>query len=45
MTEILKKIADLQDNSLLICDDDNPFRERLVRSMTKKDSMLHKPKV
>ena len=36
MTEILKKIADFQDKSLLIVDDDNPFRDRLARSMEKK---------
>ena len=36
MLEIAKKIADLQDKSLLIVDDDYPFRERLVRSMQKK---------
>ena len=36
MTEILKKIADFQDKSLLVVDDDNPFRDRLARSMEKK---------
>ena len=36
MTELLKKIADFQDKSLLIVDDDNPFRGRLARSMEKK---------
>ena len=32
----LKKISDFRDNSLLIVDDDNPFRERLSRAMEKK---------
>ena len=36
MTEIVKKISDFQDKSLLIVDDDNPFRDRLARSMEKK---------
>ena len=38
MTEVenLKKISDFKDNSLLIVDDDNPFRERLARAMEKK---------
>ena len=38
MTEIntLKKISDFKDKSLLIVDDDNPFRERLARAMEKK---------
>ena len=38
MTEAntLKKISDFKDNSLLIVDDDNPFRERLARAMEKK---------
>ena len=31
-----KNIVDLQDKSLLIVDDDNPFRERLARAMEKK---------
>ena len=30
------KIAEFDDKSLLIVDDDNPFRERLARSMEKK---------
>ena len=33
---ILNKIADFTDKSLLIVDDDNPFRERLARAMEKK---------
>ena len=38
MTEanMLKKISDFNDKSLLIVDDDNPFRERLARAMEKK---------
>ena len=36
MVEIIKKINDFQDKSLLIVDDDNPFRDRLARSMEKK---------
>ena len=38
MTEVenLKKISNFKDNSLLIVDDDNPFRERLSRAMEKK---------
>ena len=35
MTNI-QKITDFKDNSLLIVDDDNPFRERLSRAMEKK---------
>ena len=31
-----KKISDFKDKSLLIVDDDNPFRERLARAMEKK---------
>ena len=34
--ENLKKISNFRDNSLLIVDDDNPFRERLSRAMEKK---------
>ena len=38
MTEqvLLKKLSDFEDKSLLIVDDDNPFRERLARAMEKK---------
>ena len=32
----VQKIADFKDKSLLIVDDDNPFRERLSRAMEKK---------
>ena len=34
--EVLKKITEFKDKSLLIVDDDNPFRERLARAMEKK---------
>ncbi len=34
--EIIKKITEFEDKSLLIVDDDNPFRERLARAMEKK---------
>ncbi len=36
MIENIKRISDFEDKSLLIVDDDNPFRDRLVRSMEKK---------
>ena len=38
MVEIanLKKISDFDNKSLLIVDDDNPFRDRLARAMEKK---------
>jgi len=32
----VKKVIDFKDKSLLIVDDDNPFRERLSRAMEKK---------
>ena len=35
-TSNLKKINEFRDNSLLIVDDDNPFRDRLARAMEKK---------
>jgi two-component system response regulator RegA len=35
-TNNLKKLSDFEDKSLLIVDDDNPFRERLGRAMEKK---------
>ena len=34
--ENLKKISEFKDKSLLIVDDDNPFRQRLARAMEKK---------
>ncbi len=36
VTEKLKNINEFEDKSLLIVDDDNPFRERLARAMEKK---------
>ena len=30
------KVTDFADKSLLICDDDSPFRDRLSRAMAKK---------
>ena len=36
MNNNLQKISNLEDKSLLIVDDDNPFRERLARAMEKK---------
>ncbi|MDA9597679.1 ActR/PrrA/RegA family redox response regulator transcription factor [Candidatus Pelagibacter sp.] len=33
---LVKKLSDFEDKSLLIVDDDNPFRERLARAMEKK---------
>ncbi len=33
---ILQKLSDFDDKSLLIVDDDNPFRQRLARAMEKK---------
>ena len=32
----LKKITDFDNKTLLIVDDDNPFRDRLSRAMEKK---------
>ena len=32
----IKKITDFTDKSLILVDDDNPFRERLARAMEKK---------
>ena len=32
----LQNLADFDNKSLLIVDDDNPFRERLARAMEKK---------
>ena len=33
---VLKNINDFENKSLLLVDDDNPFRERLARAMEKK---------
>ena len=38
--EIVKKITEFEDKSLLIVDDDNPFRERLARAMEKKGFLV-----
>ena len=35
-SENIKNISQFEDKSLLIVDDDNPFRERLARAMEKK---------
>ena len=42
MKEIIatKKISEFEDKSLLIVDDDNPFRERLSRAMEKKGFLV-----
>ena len=31
------KLSDFEDKSLLIVDDDDPFRDRLSRAMARKD--------
>ena len=36
MNNNLQKISNFEDKSLLIVDDDNPFRDRLARAMEKK---------
>ena len=36
MNDNLQKISDFEDKSLLIVDDDNPYRDRLARAMEKK---------
>ena len=38
--ENLKKLSDFEDKSLLIVDDDNPFRQRLARAMEKKGFLV-----
>ena len=38
--ENLKKISEFDDKSLLIVDDDNPFRQRLARAMEKKGFLV-----
>ena len=42
---ILQNLSDFENKSLLIVDDDNPFRERLARAMEKKGLRLFKLKV
>ena len=44
-TENVKNISEFEDKSLLIVDDDNPFRERLARAMEKKDLKFLKLRV
>ena len=36
MVPNFKKISDFEDKSLIIVDDDTPFRDRLARAMGKK---------
>ena len=40
MNNNLEKISGFEDKSLLIVDDDNPFRERLARAMGKKGFLV-----
>ena len=40
MNNNLQKISDFEDKSLLIVDDDNPFRDRLARAMEKKGFLV-----
>jgi len=40
MNDNLQKLTNFQDKSLLIVDDDNPFRERLARAMEKKGFLV-----
>ena len=35
-TQSIRNTSEYEDKSLLIVDDDNPFRERLARAMEKK---------
>ena len=39
-TDRYNKISEFEDKSLLIVDDDNPFRERLARAMEKKGFLV-----
>jgi len=41
----LQNLNDFENKSLLIVDDDNPFRERLARAMEKKDLRFFKLRV
>ena len=41
----LQNLNDFENKSLLIVDDDNPFRERLARAMEKKDLKFFKLRV
>ena len=40
MNDNLQKLSDFDDKSLLIVDDDNPFRDRLSRAMEKKGFLV-----
>ena len=40
----LQNLADFDNKSLLIVDDDNPFRERLARAMEKKGLQVKESK-
>ena len=40
MNNYFQKISNLEDKSLLIVDDDNPFRDRLARAMEKKGFLV-----
>ena len=40
----VKNISQFEDKSLLIVDDDNPFRERLARAMEKKGFQVKEAK-
>jgi len=40
MSENIKNIGEFKDKSLLLVDDDNPFRERLSRAMEKKGFLV-----
>tara|TARA_B100001250_G_scaffold406296_1_gene425084 strand:+ start:90 stop:653 length:564 start_codon:yes stop_codon:yes gene_type:complete len=40
LQENINKISEFKDKSLLIVDDDNPFRERLARAMEKKGFLV-----
>ena len=41
----LQNLADFDNKSLLIVDDDNPFRERLARAMEKRGLRSYKLRV
>ena len=43
-TDKLKNLNEFEDKSLLIVDDDNPFRERLARAMEKKGFQVKEAK-
>ena len=42
---ILQNLSEFENKSLLIVDDDNPFRERLARAMEKRDFRFFKLRV